>query len=92
MDKKSFRKFLLIATFAIFTITSISLNYCFGNNNHNYGYEPPKICEYCGNHSFKFEIERWFDQVYFDIHTYTCTVCGFWYVYYVYPVPEENNN
>lgn len=90
--KNSFIKLQLIATFSIFTITSTCFNYCFGNSNTDYGYVKPEVCENCGCHNFKFESERWFDEVYFDIHTYTCTTCGFWYVYYVYPIPEESNN
>ena len=84
MKQGTFKKLLLIATFALFTITSVFAGYI-----TKWGYEHPDLCDNCG---FPFpeepEIEVWFDQVTFQIHTYTCSNCGNWKVFYVYPIPE----
>ena len=84
--KNSFRKLLLIATFAIFTITSTCFNYCFGSDdkcNIPLNYDKPEECALCQQQNLKFECEVWFDQVYFHIHTYVCMDCGYYYVFYI---------
>jgi hypothetical protein len=84
MKQGTFKKLLLIATFALFTITSVFAGYI-----TKWGYEHPDICEMCGDHfPDEPEIDVWFDQVVFEIHTYICPSCGYWVVEYVYPIPE----
>ncbi len=82
MRQISSKKFLLIAVFALFSIVSTGLNYCFGWSKCEAVITHPELkhCPYCAN-ELKEVCEIWFDQVYFHIHTYQCS-CGFWDVYY----------
>ena len=84
MNKKTFKRFCLIATFSIFTIASASINYCFGWKECDapITHPEPPCCENCGNTELKEKCEIWHDGVDFHIHTYVCDLCGFWYVYY----------
>ena len=69
---------------AIFTITSAFAGYI-----TKWGYEHDPFCYNCAHpYPEEPEIEIWYDQVYFEIHTYTCPMCGSWLVYYVYPITE----
>ena len=84
MKQGTFKKLLLIATFALFTITSVFAGYI-----TKWGYEHDPYCYNCASpYPEEPEIEIWYDQVYFEIHTYTCAMCGSWIVYYVYPTTE----
>ncbi len=83
MKQSTFKKLLLIVTFAIFTITSVA------GFITKWGYEIPDKCEMCGcEFPVEPEIDTWTDQVTFQIHTYICPKCGYWIVRYVYPIPE----
>ena len=84
MKQGTFKKLLLIATFAVITIASASLNYCFGEESCNIPTTNPEVdvCEMCGNRQLIGKCEIWHDGVDFHIHTYECWICGFWYVLY----------
>ncbi len=87
MKQKKFKKLILIAVFAIVTITSATLNFCFGWSQCNVVITHPEhdACPECG-YSLIEVCEEWYDQVFFHIHTYECRNCGRWIVYYEYPL------
>ena len=82
MKQPNFRRLVLIAAFAIFTIVSAAINYCFGWKECDIEITHPELsfCPICGG-PLKEVCEIWHDGVDFHIHTYQC-VCGFWDVYY----------
>ena len=84
MTRKTFKRFCLIATFAIFTFGFTSINHCFGWDKCDapITHPEPPCCENCGKTELKETCEIWHDGVDFHIHTYECDRCGFWYVYY----------
>ena len=73
----------MIATFAIFTITSISLNYCFGND-WDYSHLRPDCCQMCGGNNLNEAVDTIFDGKEFNIITFVCQDCNYWHVFYDY--------
>lgn len=89
MKRPNFRRLVLMAAFAIFTIATAGINYCLAGIITKWGYERDEFCHECGlRYPDEPEIEIWYDQVFFEIHTYACPMCGSWLVYYVYPITE----
>ena len=86
MDRKTFKRFFLIAAFAIFTIVSTSINHCFGAGDIYYN-TTLFFCKECGDPYPDPIIEEWIDVVPFEIHTYICPTCGSWEVVYITPNP-----
>ena len=67
MKQGTFKKLLLIATFAVITIasaslTSASLNYCFGEESCNIPTTNPEVdvCEMYGNRQLIGKCEIWY--------------------------------
>ena len=85
MDRKTFKRFFLIAAFAIFTIGFTSINHCLGWDGCDapITHPDPENCEYCGT-VYNDICEIWHDGVDFHIHTHVCPICGYWTVYYHY--------
>ena len=77
MHKKPFKKFLLIATFAIFTITSTSLNYCFGNNTSTYMQGEDPLCPDCGSNNIYVIYDEVYDGVAMIIKSTICPECNY---------------
>lgn len=84
MKQKKFKKLVLIAVFAILSIVSTSLNYCFGAGDIHYNTKL-YICPECEHPYPDPIIDEWTDEVPFEIHTYICPACGFWEVVYITP-------
>ncbi len=85
MKQGTFKKLLLIATFALFTTISASLNYCFGNTNTSSSTQPHNLedfCPMCGRPTDDLQPD-YSDWDQFGYVFYTCP-CGFWFVFYTY--------
>lgn len=77
MITKEIKKHFLIITFAFFAIMSIGINYCFANDSDGGENVAPEQCDNCGSRVFIYEYDPEF-----RLATYTCVVCGRWYVVY----------